>query len=111
VEPKAIEKNEIDEMLVGKGIANALKVFRQRGMLGSAPNRGRTKDQTLEKQLTGFEKVKGEGQDQDRVQLQYFDKSGHSLTLKEAYRQMCWKFHGRMPSHKKREKMAAKEQA
>ena len=27
------------------------------------------------------------------------------MTLKEAYRQMCWKFHGRMPSHKKQEKM------
>jgi len=39
------------------------------------------------------------------------DKQGHKLTLKEAYRQMCWKFHGRMPSHKKREKMAVKEKA
>lgn len=47
--------------------------------------------------------------DPDRVQLQYFDKQGHKLTLKEAYRQMCWKFHGRMPSHKKREKMAVKD--
>ena len=42
--------------------------------------------------------------DKERVQLQYLDKQGHKLTLKEAYRQMCWKFHGRMPSHKKREK-------
>jgi U4/U6.U5 tri-snRNP-associated protein 1 len=49
------------------------------------------------------------GLDPDRVQLQYLDKQGHKLTLKEAYRQMCWKFHGRMPSHRKQEKMAVKQ--
>ena len=46
----------------------------------------------------------------DRVKLQYVDKRGRKLTIKEAYRQMCWKFHGRMPSHRKREKMAKKEE-
>lgn len=51
--------NELNEKLVGKGIANALDVFRKRGMLGKQFTRGRTKDQTLEKQLNSFEtKVK-----------------------------------------------------
>ena len=30
--------------------------------------------------------------------------------MKEAFRQQCWKFHGIMPSHRKREKMAKKEE-
>jgi hypothetical protein len=53
-----IKQIETDETLVGKGIANALKVFRERGMLGAknAIQKGRTLDQTLEKQMAGFEK-------------------------------------------------------
>jgi hypothetical protein len=78
---------------VGKGIANALKVFRERGMLGRDQHRGRTKDRTLEQQLASLPKATKE------VELQYFDKKGRKLTLKEAYRQMCWKIHGKMPSH------------
>ena len=45
------------------------------------------------------------------VDLQYFDKKGRKLTLKEAYRQMCWKFHGKMPSHSSRQKLEKKEEA
>lgn len=41
------ENNGIQETLVGKGIGNALKVFRERGMLGRDFNRGRTNDITL----------------------------------------------------------------
>ena len=41
----------LTETLVGKGIAHALKVFRERGMLGRETNRGRTLDKTLEQQL------------------------------------------------------------
>ena len=43
------EKNEIDETIVGKGIGNALKVLRDRGLLGKhALVRGRNTDRTLE---------------------------------------------------------------
>ena len=43
------EKNEIDEMIVGKGLGNALKVLRDRGLLGKhALVRGRNTDRTLE---------------------------------------------------------------
>ena len=43
------DKNEIDEMIVGKGIGNALKVLRDRGLLGKhALVRGRNTDRTLE---------------------------------------------------------------
>lgn len=86
-------------------------------MLGKQFTRGRTKDQTLEKQLNSFEPKNGKENgnkngkiDEDRVNLQYLDKKGRKLTLKEAFRQMCWKFHGMGPSHRKKEKMAKKEE-
>jgi hypothetical protein len=49
-------------------------------------------------------------QEGDRVKLEYFDKKGKKLTLKEAFRQMCWKFHGKMPSHRKQEKRKQQEE-
>lgn len=77
-------------------------------MLGKQFIKGRNMDKTLESTLKSFDK---DGtQEDDKVKLQYFDKKGRKLTIKEAYRQMCWKFHGRMPSHRKREKMAKKEE-
>lgn len=38
------------------------------------------------------------------VKLEYRDAQGRLLTRKEAYRQMCWKFHGKAPGKKKQEK-------
>ena len=43
-------------------------------------------DQTLESQLQSFDKSEGGQQVNDRVKLQYFDKRGRKLTIKEAYR-------------------------
>jgi len=47
----------IEETVIGKGIGNALKVFRERGMLGRDFHRGRTLDKTLEQQLESFKSV------------------------------------------------------
>ena len=82
-------KNEIDETIVGKGIGNALKVLRDRGLLGKhALVRGRNTDRTLETQLQAFDKdkVTAGSQETDRVKLKYLDKRGRELTIKEAYR-------------------------
>lgn len=38
----------LSETIIGKGIGNALKVFRERGMIGRDQHRGRTLDKTLE---------------------------------------------------------------
>lgn len=78
----------IEETVIGKGIGNALKVFRERGMLGRDFHRGRTLDKTLEQQLESFKSVEtSKPQKVTReVDLQYFDKKGRKLTLKEAYR-------------------------
>ena len=50
------EEGGIDEMLVGKGIGNALKVLRERGALGKNLVRGRNMDKTVESQLKTFDK-------------------------------------------------------
>lgn len=97
------------EKIIGKGkddsshalgIGNALQVFRERGMLGKVEALGRNKEKTVEQQLAAL----GTTQEEDRVKLKYFDKRGRELKGKEAFRQMCWKFHGKMPSHRKQEK-------
>ena len=85
---------------------NALQIFRDRGMLNKNITFGRNKDKALSEQLKSFGK---EDQDEDRVKLKYVDKKGKELTLKEAFRQMCWKFHGKLPSHKKQAKRAKQE--
>ena len=83
-------------------------------MLGRDFHRGRTKDKTLEEQLNSFSSKTLPEQktapELKEVDLQYFDKKGRKLTIKEAYRQMCWKFHGRMPSHNKIAKLNKKEE-
>ena len=78
-------------------------------MLGKNKVFGRNKDKSLEQQLGTFDQGKKD-QEEDRVRIEYFDKKGKKLTLKEAFRQMCWKFHGKMPSHRKQEKRKIKEE-
>ena len=36
--------------------------------------------------------------------LQYYDEYGRKMTQKEAFRQLSWKFHGKAPSKKRRER-------
>ena len=52
------EDGGLNEIVIGKGIGNALKVFRERGMLGRDFHHGRTLDKTLEEQLNSFKSVK-----------------------------------------------------
>lgn len=75
-------------------------------MFHQATSFGRNKDKSIDQQLKGFGIE--EGQDNERVKLQYLDKQGRKLTLKEAFREMCWKFHGKKPSHRKLEKRSKK---
>lgn len=77
-------------------------------MLGKSTSFGRNKDKTVEDQLRSF----GIEKDQmnERGQPQYVDKQGRKLTIKEAFRQLCWKFHGKMPSHRKQEKRRLKQE-
>lgn len=53
-------------------------------MLNKKISFGRNKDKTLEQQLSLFGIDKN--QEQDHVKLEYIDKKGRKLTLKEAFR-------------------------
>ena len=59
-------------------------------MLGRDFHRGRTKDKTLDEQLNSFTSKTIPNQkpapELKEVDLQYFDKKGRKLTIKEAYR-------------------------
>ena len=77
-------------------------------MLGKSIYYGRNKDQTTDEILKSF--GDSSNQENDRVKLVHVDKKGHVLTQKEAFRQMCWKFHGKMPSHRKQEKRRQKDE-
>ena len=77
-------------------------------MLGKSTALGRNKEKTVEQQLRSFGDTNN--QEDDRVKIKYFDKRGKELKGKEAFRQMCWKFHGKMPSHRKQEKRRQQEE-
>lgn len=113
-------KDDVD-LVIGKGIANALQFLGKRGMLGShyavkdgqhivegttVTNeviKGRNKDQTLSKQLKQM--GMDPSQENDRVKLNYSNKQGQELSLKQAFRELSWTFHGKGPSHRQQEKL------
>jgi hypothetical protein len=43
---------------------------------------------------------------ENSVDLVYKDKFGNEQTPKQKFREMCHKFHGKLPSHKKQAKEA-----
>jgi hypothetical protein len=65
-------------------VGNALNVFRERGMLKKGMSVGRNKDKSVEDQLKAFGAK--DGQENDRVKIEHFDKQGRKLTMKEAFR-------------------------
>eukprot|EP01016_Furgasonia_blochmanni_P036928 TRINITY_DN4291_c0_g1_i11.p1 TRINITY_DN4291_c0_g1~~TRINITY_DN4291_c0_g1_i11.p1 ORF type:complete len:448 (+),score=134.16 TRINITY_DN4291_c0_g1_i11:338-1681(+) len=96
----------VEEEHVGTGMAGALKLLRERGTLSedAIEYSGRAKDPKPHEELAKFG-IKGE----DRVKLEYRDSHGKLMTQKEAFRFMCWKFHGKGPSKRKMEKKRQKE--
>ena len=105
------EDDDEDEQLKGlhdrevsSGLAAALQMARTRNMLGEEKEAaGRmfdSKGAGLHNYEEGSEAEKG-------VQLNYFDEYGRKMTQKEAFRQLSWKFHGKGPSKKRKEKRMA----
>ncbi len=101
------------------GLAGALQLFQRSGAVstggagwgGSGLAKeayvGRTKDMRPVWQGGAEDPAAG-------IKLEYKDEAGRHLTPKEAYRQLSYKFHGRMPSKTvldKRMKKAAAEEA
>jgi U4/U6.U5 tri-snRNP-associated protein 1 len=46
----------------------------------------------------------------DKINLEYRDHTGKLMTQKEAFRYMCWTFHGKKPSKRKQDKKKKKDQ-
>jgi U4/U6.U5 tri-snRNP-associated protein 1 len=88
-----IEVAELEDPPLGKGIAMALKVFKQRGMIG--------KDNSINDAVQKRQKD---------INLEYRDEKGRLMSQKEAYRYMCHIFHQNKPSLRQREKQLKKEQ-
>jgi U4/U6.U5 tri-snRNP-associated protein 1 len=91
----------LEEPPLGKGIAVALQIFRQRGMLGKETYQGRYKDKAPSNVSTGNKK---------EISLEYRDEKGRLMTQKETYRYMCHIFHGNKPSKRKQEKQLLRTQ-
>ena len=77
---------------------------RQKGLLNDSEKDyiGRANDKNP------FEE-KLDGDDEDRVKLEYRDATGKIMAKKSAFRYMCWIFHGQGPGKAKLEKMRRKE--
>ena len=104
------------------GVAGALALFARTGALVKREMyRGRTKDarpdwdgargvgaaagaQGAGHQLQPDHALADIPPGMHEVVLEYRDKEGNKLTPKEAYRELCYKFHGRQPSQKTRDK-------
>ncbi len=84
------------------GLAGVLRTARSRGVLGKAPEAGRSND----RKGSGIHNLADddEGDSSFNFKLQYLDEYGREMTQKEAYRHLCWQFHGKPPSRKRREK-------
>ena len=113
------EEEEEDEQLMAlhdrpaaHGLAAALMMAKTRGMLGEEKqNSGRVFDMKgagLHNYEGGDEEPKKGGVN---VNLNYYDEYGRKMTQKEAFRQLSWKFHGKAPSKKRREKRMAEVEA
>ena len=89
----------LHERSTGGGMAGGLEGLRGRGLLAEeAATSGRMFDQ----KGAGLENYKEEGE--TSFNLDYHDEYGRKMTQKQAFRQLSWKFHGKGPSKKRREK-------
>jgi U4/U6.U5 tri-snRNP-associated protein 1 len=116
---------------VGRGLAGVVNLFKQTGDLtrknaGKEEMRGRAKDERTYEDYEALDLNKvvniddRYATDKDKelatreVKLEYRDKHGRLLTRKEAFRELCYQFHGHGSSKRKEEKrmkQMAREQA
>lgn len=114
----AVEQN------ISKGLGGILGLLKERGELKKgeefAGRTNDTRDAYFSKAMGGYKDVFSGGNQDDRlaqsveVALTRRDEYGRVLAPKEAFRQLCYKFHGIQPSKntiEKREKQRAKELA
>jgi len=89
------------ERSTGGGLGAVLDIVRNRGLLGEEKEAsGRMFDQ----KGAGLHDYEDLDDKEATFQLNYHDEYGRKMTQKEAFRQLSWKFHGKAPSKKRREK-------
>lgn len=90
----------LEEPIVGKGVGRVLEILRMRNMLGQKANFvGRNKDNK-----TGMD-FEQENADEDEIKISRTDQYGNQQSRKQAFRELCYRFHGHKPSQKQREKL------
>jgi U4/U6.U5 tri-snRNP-associated protein 1 len=117
-----------DTVGVGRGLSSFVSMLRQTGEISGKQSkeelRGRAKDERNYEyykplDLKKVVKIGANATDKDKefanreIKLEYRDKHGRLLTSKEAYRELCYQFHGHGASKKneeKRLKQVAREQ-
>ncbi|KAL1520214.1 hypothetical protein AB1Y20_023684 [Prymnesium parvum] len=95
------EHDLLHERPAGSGLGAVLDIVRNRGLLGTeAESSGRMFDQ----KGAGLHNYDDDDEKETSFQLNYHDEYGRKMTQKQAFRQLSWKFHGKGPSKKNREK-------
>lgn len=109
------EKEEVDEQLsflhrqplVSSGMAATLALLKQTNY--TAPKEeltGRARDNRRVDPSAPANVPLKDGDRKFDIKLEYRDEKGRKLTQKDAFRQLCYRFHGYGPSEKKLEKRA-----
>jgi U4/U6.U5 tri-snRNP-associated protein 1 len=131
-DPMESNDNGLDgeSVLVGRGVGSVLGLLKQTGDLtrrnaGREEMRGRAKDKKTYEDYEALDlsqvvKIGDNATEKDKdfasreIKLEYRDKNGRLLTRKEAFRELCYQFHGHGSGKRKEEKRStqiAREQA
>ncbi|XP_022893463.1 SART-1 family protein DOT2-like isoform X2 [Olea europaea var. sylvestris] len=99
-EVEAVPDETIHESAVGKGLAGALKLLKDRGTLKETVEwGGRNMDKKKSKLVGIYDNDKAK-----EIRIERTDEYGRILTPKEAFRLLSHKFHGKGPGKMKQEK-------
>ena len=91
------------------GLGAVLDIARNRGLLGKEDSRaGRMFDEKAaglhRYEEAAVDAAAGTTGKEPSFVLEHYDEYGRKMTAKQAFRQLSWKFHGKAPSKKNREK-------
>ncbi|CAJ1966904.1 unnamed protein product [Cylindrotheca closterium] len=115
----ALEGTASEAAGVGRGLSSFVSMLKQTGEIkkhaGKEELRGRAKDERNYENYEALDlkkvvKIGRNANDKDKefagreIKLEYRDKHGRLLTSKEAYRDLCYQFHGHAGSKKKEDK-------
>lgn len=107
--PKENEEEDVNveetikEVSVGKGLAGALSLLKERGVLKETVDWGGRNMDKKKSKLVGIVNQQEKFRDREII-LDRLDEFGRTMTPKEAFRKLSHKFHGKGPGKMKQEK-------